>query len=160
MSTQIRGTSWSVKVTPTISSSPAYSSGDQIGGIQTLTGAMINGGTGTLMSVVVLDKAAQKSALNIWFFKNQPTMASTDNAAFDITDANLVLAEPLGFVSIAAADYVDSSSNAVGQASLADAIMVQSAASDGTIYAVVESAGTPTYGSTSDLVFTYFFAQD
>ena len=144
-----------IEVTPTISTS-AYTANDQLGGIMTLAGVSKSGGqVGVLQNVVIVDKAKQSLALDILFFDELPTVASSDNAALDITDAE-VADKCLGSISIVAGDYV--ALNASSVATKVTGILALRPKKDATIYAVAVTRGTPTYGSTSDLVFKFTFS--
>lgn len=163
-----------VEVTPTISTS-AYTAGDQVGGVMTLTNVVRNDpntsvsgdrgtpttsgaglGTATLTEITVLDKAGQNAAFEVWFFKSSPTITSVDNGAFNLTDANS-FAACIGHVNVGAT-YSTSSSNSVSTTSNLNKSIF--AASGSTIYAVAKTTGTPTYGSTSDLKFIFNFLVD
>jgi hypothetical protein len=132
-----------------------------VGGIQTLTGACLNqGGGATLASLVITDKGKQSAALTVFFFDELPTVVSVDNGTIDISDAEMA-DKCLGSVSLAAASYVNVSANSVvtGPAS-STGLYMKSRDTDGKLYAVVKTTGTPTYASTSDLTFKYSFIQD
>lgn len=150
----IRGTL--IEVTPVISTG-AYTSGDQLGDIQTLTGVNFDaaGGMGCLEGVTVVDKAQQKIACDLFFFDESPTVASVDNGAIAISDAEMA-DKCLGHLAIVAGDYKDIASTS-SIASLRYLGMALKPFKDGKIYVVAVTRGTPTYGSTSDLVFKYHF---
>lgn len=144
-----------VSVTPTVSTSPAYEASDQVGGIQTLENAMRSGGTAILQGVTVVDAGKQNAALTIFFFKSLPTVASVDNGATTITDAELK--KSVGHITVAADDYEDVAGGSV--ASVKNVNLPLASGAQGHLYAVVMTTGTPTYASTTDLVFTYSFEQ-
>lgn len=144
-----------ISVTPTVDTS-AYGSGDRLGSIQTLTGACeVAGKAAVLESVTIVDKSNQKAAMTLLFFESLPTVASSDNTALDISDAQM--AKCVGVVSIANTDYADASSSAAGCKTF-DLPMRSAGAAD--LYVVVKSGGTPTYGAATDLTFKYVFRQD
>jgi hypothetical protein len=144
-----------IEVTPTVSASAAYTAADQVGGLQTLSGAAsAQNCVAQLLSVTVVDKAKQKAALTIFFFDESPTIASVDNGAYDLTDAQCV-DKCKGYVKVAVADYQDSSSNSV--ACVTSTLAMKSLTEGGTLYAVAMTTGTPTYAAVSDLVITYVF---
>jgi hypothetical protein len=67
----------------------AYSQGDQMGTIFTIPNASkITGGTGTILSARVLDKADVITNLRLHFFRASVTLAA-DNAAFAVSDADM-----------------------------------------------------------------------
>ncbi len=144
-----------ISVTPTVSASPDYQANDQVGGVQTLTDAAIAGRATKLISLSVLDKAAQGAALQIVFCTALPTLASGDNEAFDLTDANM--AKCKGHVAIGTGDYQASASNTL--ASVKGINLILESGNAGIIYAVAKTTGTPNLGATDDLVFTYAFEQ-
>ena len=147
-----------ITATPVIQAA-AYASGDQLGSLVTLSNAMDSTkDTGTVMSVTVIDKAEQSSDLSILFFSAEPTIASADNAALSITDAE-VAAKLLGVVSVSASDYVDIGNQHVAQKTSVG-LMLQSAAGSTSLYCLLLCEGTPTYASTSDLVLKIGVVQD
>lgn len=145
-----------VEVTPTVSTTPAYTAADQIGGIQTIRGVNENAGADTciLSSVTILDKGAQKSALDIFIFDELPTVTSSDNVAVAISDAEMEKA--VAHIVVLAADYRDIGSTS-SVAHLRNLNLLVKPVASGTVYAVVVARGTPTYLSTTDLVFKYGF---
>jgi hypothetical protein len=158
--TQVGGYSVSVTVTPTISGAN-YASGNQIGGVQTLTNACqtINK-VSTLMSVVVIDKVSQNAGMTIFFFTALPTLVSSNNTAFNVADSEMVL-KSCGSVSITSADYVSTAVNSVATLKLPDcALAARSADPQGALYAVAMADDSPTYTASTDLTFKYVFGQD
>lgn len=153
----VAGNTSLIEVTPTISTS-AYASGDQLGGLQTLTGALrVSGGTGVLENITVLDKDKEASAMTIFFFDDSPTVASSDNAALSISDAEMA-DKCIGHVSLAAIDYKSISGSSI--ATVRNVGLALKAASGTSLYAIAMIEGTPTYGGTADLVFRYGILQD
>ncbi len=142
--------------TPTVSTTPAYTSGDQVGGVQTFTSAALaTGRAGQIVGATLIDKGKQKAALELWVFVVSPTLAGSDNVAFDLTDANLVTAIPAAIISFPAAKYADTASSSVcfGEALAGGPIVapfVTSATAN--LFGVLVTRGTPTYVSTTDLV--------
>lgn len=155
----------SVEVTPTVSSAVAYTAGDQVGGIQTITGGIWDeDGMATLVNVVILDKDTQSGSYVIYFFDELPTVVSVDNGAIDVSDAELA-DKLIGYLTIGTyAPLANATVIQIGQSG-ANLSMKSSArvsggqTKDGKIYAVVKTLGTPTYTSTSALVFKYYFEQ-
>jgi len=150
-----------ISVTPTITASSAYVAGYQVGGIMTLTDAIrmdtqTGLGVSELVSITILDKAKQDAAINVFLFSASPTLASSDHAAFDLTDANLIAA-CIGVVSVGTT-YVDTVSNSVS--STVNLNLPLQITSGTNLYAVATTSGTPTYASTSDLVFKFGFFVD
>jgi hypothetical protein len=152
-----------VEVTPTVSSGSAYTAGDQVGGIQTLTNAIWDSdGMANLNSVVILDKDSQAGSYVIYLFDELPTVVSVDNGAIDVSDAEL--ADKLVSV-ITVATYTPLANSTVVSYLNANAAVrtvdktADKRSNTGKLYAVVKTLGTPTYTSTSALVFKYYFEQ-
>lgn len=148
-------------VTPAAASfATPYSSGDVIGGANEVVGAALNSGQAVkLDSVVVLDAANQKSAIDLVFFNEAPANSiGADNAAYALNDADL--AKVIGRISVAGADYV-SSSTTNAEATLRDLeLTLQPKAGSKSIFVAVISRGTPTYGSATDLKVKLSVEQD
>lgn len=160
MATTIRSLSTFIRKTITTSTSPAYSAGDQIDSIQTLSNALIDtGALGAITSVSILDKDNQRAEIDFFFFAVSPTLVGSDNAAFDITDANAVIAKFLGVATVLSGDYKQSSSNAFATNDRIR-IPMKSIAGSKNIYCVLVTRGTPTYSTTSGLEVTFGITQD
>lgn len=127
----------------------AYASGDRLGSIVTISNFFQNqGGKCRLLSVVALDQAKQKAAFDIYFFNASPTVASADNAALDITDAEMT-AKCIGRISIATGDYgTDLSANSEATKQGID-LLLQGASDSKDLYVLLRSAGSPTYAASS-----------
>ena len=128
-----------------------------------MTGVCLSrGSVSILYSLTVIDKAKQNVELDLFFFDQLPTIASSDNAAFDLTDANMALS-CVGVVNVPSSAYKNSSSNSCASV-LNVGLAIKCGSTDvtkaGDLYVVAVTRGTPTYASTSDLVFKYVFAQD
>jgi hypothetical protein len=164
-----------IAVTPTLDTN-VYASGDQLGGIQTitdayrtvyrpfdqpsqpLTGQTQLGGKAILQSITIIDGAKQSQPIDIMFFSSSPTLTSSDNAAIDISDAEMA-AKCIGVVSVDTA-YVDLSNNSLVTYVNAGLVLKQDAsATDHNIYAVCIIRGAATYAADS-LKFLYGFMQD
>jgi hypothetical protein len=157
-------------VTPTISTS-IYASGDQLGGIMTLTDAVrqdtnVEFGFSELVEVTILDASIQNAAMDIWLFNQSPTVTSTDNQPFSMSDANQAL-QCIGWVSVGAtASYSASALNSVSTTANLNkpcqVISLKTApkANPTNLYAIAVVRGTPTYGSTTALQFQFSFFID
>lgn len=132
----------------------AYSSGDLVGGLLTLTHPLADGGGtstyptgGLIQSVLITDLAAQNIDKDVVFFDTNPSNTTfTENSALDIDDADL-----LNVIGVAAIDtWFSFSDNSCGQAlNLAIPFILPAAAT--ALYAAIVERGAPTYVSTSDL---------
>lgn len=159
-----------VIVTPTISTS-AYTSGDQIGGIMTLTDVIrqdsnMELGFSELVEVTILDASLQNAAMDIWLFNQSPTVTSSDNVAFSMSDANQA-AQCIGWVSVGAtASYSSGALNSVSTTSNLNkpcqVISLKTAPKTNptNLYAIAIVRGTPTYTTTTALQFQFSFFID
>jgi hypothetical protein len=147
-----------ITVTPTVSTSPAYTAKDAVGGIMTFAGAArANGGTGRITRVTILDKGQQMKDLTLLIWNTSPT-AATDNSIYAPTDAAMDPSLYVGAVPISAGMYEDLSTNSV--ATWTGVIPFECAAGSAALYGVLVARGTPTYTSTSDIVVGVFVEQD
>lgn len=137
--------------TPTISTG-IYAAKDAVGTVMTFANAVrASGGSCRLDSVQVVDKAQVKADLDLVFFDRTIT-ATTDNAVFDPTDTEItyvVAVVPVG-------GWYDFNDNCVADMPVGKEIVL-----NGTdLFGVLVSRGTPTYGSTSDLIVICNIIQD
>lgn len=149
------GTLISVQVTPTITSGSAYATGNALGGLLTLP-SMGNFGGASLRSVVILDKANQKSALDVVFF-GQAFTATADKSAIAISNADAL--NCMGSVNIATTDWITIGTGAVatkgvGTGGVKLPLIAQA---DTSFYAQLVVRGTPTFTSTTDIVCRFVF---
>lgn len=154
---KVGGVSASITPTITVSTTPAYTAGDSIGGKITLANAVrVSGGTALLASVMILDRANQKPAGTILIYNADPTAATlTDNAAVvNSTDDLKVIAA----IPVAATDYVTINGKAYANPSF-DAKVVK-AASGTSLFASFTTTTTPTFAVTTDWQMTFGLAQD
>lgn len=169
MQNQVGGFSTEITVAPVISTS-IYAVGDQLGDIQTLaylsptlhpTDAACQDKTVSfLASLSIIDGTGQSAGMVIYFFNALPTITSVDNAPVAITAAELK-AKCRGFVEVLTTDYKALASSSVATLMMPRCgLALKSNTDDGPLYAVVQLTSTPTYGSTSDLLFVYDFSQD
>ena len=139
-------------VSPTLDTA-AYGAGDLVGGKLTLTDILPAGGApvSMLVSAVVVDQANQKAALDLVFWKSDPSGTTfTDQAALDVADAdNKKIA---GVVSVLATDYVSFADNAI--ATVKTSLPLFSSNGSRTLYMAVVSRGTPTYATATDMQIT------
>lgn len=139
-----------------------YASGDQIGSATAIEIANVtenSSGGSRALSLTVIDKARQNAALDVLFFSQSPTVASSDNGALNITDAEMA-SKCIGIVSVESSDYKDLLNSSVATLRGIDLILQASKSSTAdqmtrakSVYAMVCSRGAPTYASSSDLQF-------
>lgn len=150
-----------VAVSPTIAT-PAtpYTALDNIGGAQTLASAVrVSGGTSILQSIFVLDRSNQKQPMTILILDGNPNDAGTtltDNAAITLAAADISRVKRR--VDITAADYVtfDHSGTDFATAEITAISKTIKAASGTSLYAVIQTTGTPTYAAGA-LTITFGF---
>jgi hypothetical protein len=144
-------------VTPTISTG-IYASGDVLGGLQTISNAVRKaGGSGTILSVLVLDKTqAQRAAMDLLFFDRSVTVAA-DNAAVAMSDADM--ANCLGVISIGPYQtaWPGTPLNSISTLLNVGLPIVCNGAD---LFVVPVVRATPTYVATTDLEFKYTILQD
>ena len=132
------------KTTPTVTAG-AYSANDVVGGRLQFIGWR----HGTLQSVTITDAAAQAVDYVLVFFESQPTDI-TDNATFDIADADL------GKII-----YQDGLTSSANRQAFTDnsyhylyGLSVPIWSAGGTVFGFLITPGTPTYAATSDITVT------
>ena len=147
-----------IEVTPALANfASAYAANDQLGIVNTLANALSDEkGISKLVSVSILDKAKQKKALDVFLFDASPTLVSADNDEFEMTDANML--KCIGVVKVDAADYSDNKNSAVATIQNLN-LMLQGVAASTSLYCVLVTRGTPTYGAAGDLVVKLGFDQ-
>lgn len=142
--------------TPTVSTSPAYTAKDAVGGLLTFANAVrASGGTGTLIAVQVADASQQNKDLDLILF-NATFTAPTDNAIFAPSDAESL--KIIGCIPITAGSYFDFSTNAV--ADITAGLPRPFVLAGTSLFGALVARGTPTYVATTDIVVTLTIQQD
>jgi len=143
-----------ISVTPAITAE-IYHANDVIGGIQTLTSvARVADDRVVLQSLTVTDLAIQDAVLRIFFFNQNPTNGTyTDNAALDIDDIDMGFCQ--GWIEVAASLYADAADNSL--ATVRNISLGLSPTGSTSLFAIAQVTGGPTYVSTADLTFKYYF---
>ncbi len=144
-------------VVPVITAA-AYAQGDQMGALTKLAGALpCSGCPITLETVIAHDLGKVKDAFDVYFFSREVTLASVDNGAFSLTDANMTLGFA-GRLSIAALDFVDTanSSYALKQPAL---MLAGTSGSDLWMALVCTDAGGCDWNAVGDLVFRLVYRE-
>jgi len=133
--------------TPAITAG-AYSANDIVGGKITLAGALNQ--ASVLVFVSILDKGGQSAKTDFFFFNADLVGTYTDNAPFSIDATDM--SKLIGSITVNTADYI-----AVGSDSLATTLSlgIPLQSTDGSLYVLAVTRGTPTYTSTSDLVLRF-----
>lgn len=148
-----------IEIPVTTSNGAAYSNFDQIGSLITVDPFFHNTkGAATFLGVTLVDKAKQNAALALLLFDQEPTITSSDNDPFTITDAELA-DKCCGVINFPFANYYSLANNSVcTNANLLDTFKSATTGSR-KLWMVLISAGTPTYTSTSDLYIRLHLGQ-
>jgi hypothetical protein len=146
-----------VTFTPTVDTA-IYASGDQLGSLVEIPNFVDEpSGFTKIVSLSGHDKAAQSSIMQVLFFRDRPTVTSVDNAALNISDAEMA-DKCIGHVSIVAGDYFALSASSMGCVRNVQLVVTsrkgQLNLTGRSVWAIIRCGGTPTYASTTDLVFT------
>lgn len=140
----------SVTQTPTITAG-AYSANDAVGGLLTFADVTPVGTAGPngaiLGSVIISDLGKQNAILDLVLFKATFT-ATTDNAAFDPSDTDIL--NCIGYVQVSS--YASFNDSSLG--TLRNINLPIPATADGKIYGQLVTRTAPTYTATSDLQIT------
>jgi len=152
-----------ISVTPTIDTA-VYADGDRLGSVMTFTSAALASGRGgTIVGARLVDDAGSNFDIELWLFKASPTLVGADNAAFDITDANLATAAFVGVIDFAAANTktVASSSRVCQGTWLGGPVVLPYVTSGSTsLFGVLEARGAYDAVATDDLVVTITVVRD
>lgn len=146
-----------VQVTPTVSTSPAYTAEDAVGGVMTFS---VPGGQfgyqGAVISGFVLDKACQAGGYELFLFSSNPSGSTvTDNAALVIADADI--SKLIGVIEFPISapnnrfSFASTSAVYVTQGIYIPYAATVTSADSGAIYGALRAKGTPTFGATSDI---------
>lgn len=133
----------------------AYTAGDQVGSLFTITDAVrATGGTGTIVSAFLLDKADIIGAFDIVLFKQTVTLAA-DNAAFSVSDADME--QCIGVIPLSSA--YDLGANRISQ-NVGCYHKIVCSANANLFAALVTRFGHAFFGATTDLWLSLIIEQD
>jgi hypothetical protein len=133
-----------VSQTPTVSTSPAYTAKDAVGGLLTFSNAVrASGGSGTILTCTIYDLSQQRPSLELVLFDRTFTN-STDNAVFDPTDGDL--ANCLGVIAVN--NWSDFNDNSIATVSAVGLGFVLNGTS---LFGQMLTRSTPTFVGTSDI---------
>lgn len=142
-----------LQVTPTVSTTPAYTAKDAVGGLLTFSNAArVSGGTIFILSCQVMDNSQQRPDLELILFDRTFT-APTDNAIFAPTDA--ILLTNVGVIPIG--PWYDFSTNSVAAV---NNIGLECVLNGTDLFGALVTRSTPTFIATTDIVVTLTIAQD
>lgn len=144
-----------VSVTPTVDTA-AYGTGELMGTKLTFDNALpLATGCGLLRSVIVKDLAGQTGAFDLVLFDSDPTGTTfTDNAAFDVADADLPkILCVINFPAASQFAFADSSVKFLGSLQIpVRGISVNSPAR--TLYGALIARAAQTYATAADVTVT------
>lgn len=120
----------------------AYAAGDALGGRARFDNLPEHG---TIMSVLIIDRADQGVAMDVVLFRDTFT-ATADNAPFDPADADLQ--NWVGTIVVVAGDWANWNTS---QGATQDNIGLPYWAPAGTLYFQCVSRGAPTFAATDDV---------
>lgn len=147
---EVGGNATAIVVTPTIGAA-AFTANDIVGGKLTLTSALrVSGGSGELTNLLLVDASKQNVPLNVFIFNADLAGTYADNAAEAVTAADWL--KCIGAISILGADYITLANASL--VSLGGIGMAVKAAAGTTLYGLIVTTGTPTYGANAlQLIF-------
>lgn len=152
-----------VSASPTCDTS-VYATGELVGGLLTFSGALqTNAGTGYVVSVNMVDKAAQGVDFDVVLFGDNPSSTTfTDQVALDIADGDL--AKVIAVVPLAGTAsrfaFSDNSVHFSGSLALPIRTDLTLATRTGTVYGALVSRGTPTFAASTDVTIVLGISQD
>jgi len=140
------GQNSTLTVAQTVTASSAYTAGNAVGGLITLSNINRASGLSVFMqSIVVNSKSLQSAQLDLVFFNANPTGSTcTDKTAFSVATADAAKLVGAAHVS----DWTASGLGSVGQMQQPPIGITPSGTA---VYACMVTRGTPTFTATSDL---------
>jgi hypothetical protein len=146
-------------VTPTVQNA-SYSSGNAIGGLQTITPFRYNSGTIILNNISVWSQGGSTTAITLYIFKIKPSSSTTctDKSAFSLAAADvsslIATTPPVLTPAVVGAGTTDT------VASQQLPVSITNGDQSTNLYICPVVGGTVTPASTTDLVFKYSGVQD
>jgi hypothetical protein len=129
-------------------STTAYAAGDRLGtAVITLSNVFTQSHSMFLTSMHVLDISGQSPSFNVLLFQESPTVASADNAALNIADAEM---EKCIGSFVFDGTYITTSANSFASKEV-NLHLMNKVLSNTNLYLVFETVGTPTFTSTTAL---------
>lgn len=134
---------------PTVDTA-AYATGDVLFAPTKIANATQNTqGLSYLQTLLVLDAANQKSAIDLLFFNQDPGSLGSLNAAIDISTAQLAML--IGYIVVAAADYVTVKATTNAVATKNPLLMLPALKGSKDFWIAGVSRGSPDYVLATDL---------
>lgn len=142
-----------VQIIPVLAVAGLYAAGDAVGAVIAVPVVDFPGRGGRITGIEIIDKAAQALGITLHLFDVAPA-AVTDNAVYDRTDADAVLA--VGQIPVVAGDYVGGASNKTAYKDVD--LNFQTKPADVNLYLQCFTQGAPTYAA-GDLIINFFIEQ-
>lgn len=154
---QVGGTTTVIKPTAMVSTTPAYTSGDDAGGKLTISNAVrISGGTGVFQALQLFFKSGTAPTGVFLLFDADPSAATiTDNTAFAWSTDQ---AKCIGMIPVISTDLITVGSQIIAKPSFTPFPI--KAASGTTLYAAYVLTSTPTFTATTDMLVEVGILQD
>jgi hypothetical protein len=144
-------------LTPTITASSQYTTGNVVGGLLAFPNVVRNRQpTGVLESIQLDLLSAQTCSFKVYFFPSKPVTSFTDKSAPSINAADAP--NVIGPFTLSAYDSGLGTHTAYNLPAIGQGLSL--AAGSTTLYAVVVVVGTPTFASASDLTISISVLQD
>lgn len=154
--TSIDTRSAAVTVTPTVTASSAYTAGNEVGGLITFSSTVGIAGSGVVQSIRVTSKTVQTGTLKLYLFNINPSNTTwTDKTAPAINSADVT--SVIGVYLLSAPDSGLGTHTIYNLDGIGKAFSIASGTS---LYGILVTSGTPTWGSTSDVAVTVNILQD
>ena len=143
---------------PTLSTHATYVANDFVGtdnaAFAIAGAARVSGGSGYIISTLLIDDVLASVAGELWLFKSAPAGLGADSAAFTITDADALLV--IGVIPFST--YYASALNSVSP----DNTIIPFTCPDGatSLYGAFVTRGAPGYNAASVIHFTFQIIQN
>lgn len=148
------------RVTPTVDTS-AYADGDRVGSIMTFTDILEPVRKGAVVSVTYVFETGTLGAngFSLLLFRSSPTIASADNAALDVSDAQMT-ANYLGMINTPNTAETSLTVLANNAAASTQGVKLAVDSDDGNLYGVIQAHAAITFTATNDLTVIVGLEQD
>jgi hypothetical protein len=148
-----------ITVSPVLTVHATYATGDYVGtsgaAMEFAGAARVDGGSGAIAGVTLVDAALQSVAGELWLF-DTPVTPPNDSAAWTLSDADA--AHCIGIIPFST--YYASAANSVAPASASQPVLpFKCAAGSKSLYGCFVTRGAPAYAS-GDLTFRMGVMQD
>ena len=145
-----------IQVTPVIGTG-AYLALDAVGPLMEFAGVSSRRDSGIILqSVVLVDETKLDEPINLILF-DQTFTSDADHDILAPSNAELLLC--VGHIKILAADYITLSTNSIATVRNLN-LPIKLAGDSGSLFAQLQTPGTPTYGNTGAITVTLGFERE